>query len=137
MVSPRDNVVAYAAAYAVLQQQFGIRSDRFEAQIPILKALSELPLSEDSVLNFALNSSLYAMANFVNNDLFRRETRATVGKPDYPCCFGKMLPLLQTKEVHVRPVSGFPAESGQDRRGVIPDVHDLPPLHERMPGVPA
>ena len=119
MASPRDNVVAYAAAYAALQQQFGIRSNRFEAQIPILKALSELPLSEDSVLNFALSSSLYAMAKFVDNGLFRKETGATVGKPDYLCCFGKMLPLLQAKKVYIPMGDDNDRSDGTDYNGAI------------------
>ena len=97
--SPRDNVVAYAAAYAALQEELGVHSIRFEEQIPILTALSELPLSQDSILSFALNSSLYAIARIVDNDLFRRHTGATVSKPDYFCCFGRMLPLLQAGEV--------------------------------------
>jgi N-acetyl-anhydromuramyl-L-alanine amidase AmpD len=117
---PRDNVVAYAAAYAALQQKWGIHSDSFEAQIPILKALSELPLSEDSVLNFALNSSLYAIAQFVDDDLFRKETCATVGKPDYFRCFGKMLPLLRAKEVMLPADSvGDIRSDGTDYSGAI------------------
>ena len=110
VVSPRDNVVAYAAAYAALQQQFGIHSARFEAQVPVLKALSELPLSTDSVLSFALNSSLYAIARFVDDDRYRMMVGATIGKPDYPCLFGKMLPLLQSKDVRL------PAEEGGGTR---------------------
>ena len=99
--SPRDNVVAYAAAYSALQRQLKVCSDRFESQMPVLVALSELPLSDDSVLSFALHSNLYAIAKFVDNDHFRKVTGATVSRPDYPCCFGRMLPLLQATEVRL------------------------------------
>ena len=101
VASPRDNVVAYAAAYAALQQQFGIRSSRFDAQLPILTALSELPLSEDPVLDFALNSSLYAIARFADNDLFRTAVGAALEKPDYDRCFGSLLPRLCSPEVRL------------------------------------
>lgn len=99
--SPRDNVVAYAAAYAALQRQLKVCSDRFEAQLPVLVSLSELPLSDDSVLSFALHSSLYAIAKFVDSDHFRKATGATVSRPDYLRCFGRMLPLLQASEVRI------------------------------------
>ena len=98
---PRDNVVAYAAAYAALQQKLGIRSIRFDAQIPILIALSELPLSDDSVLTFALNSSLYAIACFVDNDRFRSMVGMVIEKPDYERCFGLMLPRLRSAHVQL------------------------------------
>ena len=101
VTSPRDNVVAYAAAYAALQQQFGIRSRRFDAQLPILTALSELPRSEDTVLSFALHSSLYAIAQFVDNDHFRSVVGAALEKPDYERCFGTMLPLLRSAKVRI------------------------------------
>ena len=99
--SPRDNVVAYAAAYAALQRQLKVCSDRFEAQLAVLVSLSELPLSDDSVLSFALHSSLYAIAKFVDSDHFRKATSATVSRPDYLRCFGRMLPLLQASEVRI------------------------------------
>lgn len=92
--SPRDNVVAYAAAYAALQQQLGVRTSSFDAQIPILTALSELPLSDDPALVFALNSSLYAIARFADNELFRTVVGATLEKPDFERCFGSQLPRL-------------------------------------------
>ena len=101
MTSPRDNVVAYAAAYAALHQQLKVCSDRFEAQMPVLVALSELPLSDDSVLMFALQSSLYAMARFLDDDHYRAMTAATVCRPHYPRCFGKMLSKLQAGQVQL------------------------------------
>lgn len=97
--SPRDNVVAYAAAYAALQQQMGVRSNRFDAQLPILISLSELPLSDDSVLAFALNSSLYVIACFTDNVLFRSVVGTTLDRPDYDRCFGSMLPRLRSAKV--------------------------------------
>lgn len=99
--SPRDNVVAYAAAYAALQRQFSIRSHRFDRQLPILMALSELPVSDDSVLSFALSSSMYSIALFVDNDLYRQLTGAIVNKPDFRRCFGSALSLLQAGGVRL------------------------------------
>ena len=118
--SPRDNVVAYAAAYAALQRQLGIHSNCFDAQIPILTALSELPLSDDPGLSFALNSSLYAIARFVDNDLFRSAVGATLEKPDYVRCFGPMLPRLCSPEVQLPVGTGRSARSGDtDYDGAI------------------
>ena len=113
--SPRDNVVAYAAAYAVLQRQYKVCSSHFEAQIPILVALSELPLSNDSVLAFALHSSLYAVAQFLDDDFLRNMTGVLVEKPDFERCFGRMLPLLRARTV------SFSAIEGGYVRGETPD----------------
>ena len=99
--SPHASVVAYAAAYASLQQKWGVHADSFEEHIPILKALSELPLSEDSVLNFALNSNLYAIAKFIDDDLYRSAMGITMERPDYLRCFGDQLPLLQSAVVQL------------------------------------
>lgn len=101
VASPRTSVLAYAAAYAALQQQLGIRSNCFDDQIPILAALSELPVSGDSVLSFALNSSLYAIAWFADNGAFRAAVGAAVEKPDFGRCFGAMLPRLQSVQVRL------------------------------------
>lgn len=120
MSSPRDNVVAYAAAYTALHRQLKVCSDRFEAQMPVLVALSELPLSDDSVLMFALRSSLYAMACFLDDDHYRAMTSATVDRPDFQRCFGKMLPELQAGQVQL-PVldDGSPRTGGADYNGAV------------------
>ena len=118
--SPRDNVVAYAAAYAALQKELRVCSDRFEAQMPVLVALSEIPLSDDSVLAFALHSSLYAIACFVSDDHYRILTNATVEKPDLMRCFGRMLPRLQAKKVRLPVEDGSGINSGTtDYNGAV------------------
>lgn len=118
--SPRTNVLAYAAAYAALQQRMGISSNRFDEQLPILSALSELPQSDQAALEFALHSSLYAIAWFVDNDLFRSVVRSEVEKPDYERCFGPVLPLLRSAEVKLPLGEEYPDRSGDaDYEGAI------------------
>lgn len=120
LASPRDNVVAYAAAYAALQNKLGIFSSRFDEQLPILTDLSELPPSNDSVLTFALNSSLYAMAMFLENDRFRSAMGIAIERPDLLRCFGKQLPLLHSAKVCLQALDGSDGRSADtDYEGAV------------------
>lgn len=99
--SPRDNIVAYAAAYAALQQQYDIYSTELADQFPILDALSELPPPTNRALNFAVQSLHYAFCFFANNHLYRTSVGMTIPKVELLPVFGNILPILQSDSVKV------------------------------------
>lgn len=94
--SPRDNVVAYAAAYAALQKQMGITSKNMSDQFPILDALSELPVPVDKTHDFVIQSQHYAFCLFVNHARYRMEIPMEINQVDTRQVFGTMLPILQS-----------------------------------------
>src|SRR6185503_846356 len=71
--SPEKNILAYAAAYAQEQNNFSagglLRNGKgqIELQIPTLVSLSELPVNVSLENNFAMNSNLYSVLNFLND----------------------------------------------------------------------
>ncbi|MBO4654100.1 MAG: N-acetylmuramoyl-L-alanine amidase [Bacteroidales bacterium] len=99
MDSPRDNIVAYAAAYSALQQQYAIETSEISAQFPILTALSELPLLDTPGQRFAMQSQRYALCRFLDDSLFRKEMRVNTPPVDYERCFGEDLKLLRSPVV--------------------------------------
>lgn len=100
--SPRSNILAYAAAFAQLQQQFNIHSNNFAELIPILEKLSELPDNQSNkAIDFARKSNLYAFCQFLNNDSFREKMHISMPFVPMEHCFGDMLPLLQSPSVQI------------------------------------
>ncbi|HXP51839.1 MAG TPA: hypothetical protein VN922_17920, partial [Bacteroidia bacterium] len=71
MNSPEKCILAYAAAYAAEKQKLNISSNNIEDQLPVLKALSELP-SETTGQEYALNSDMYVILAFLNNTNYQK-----------------------------------------------------------------
>lgn len=92
--SARDNILAYACAYAVLQKELGIYSNHLPDQFPILDELSELPKESSSFNDFVLQSQHYAYCLFINDDFYREMIDCSIPKVDTVQVFGRMLPLL-------------------------------------------
>ena len=67
---PGTNIIAYAKAYNYLLSQSTTTGNNPESQIPILIALSELP-DADLQNDFALNSQLYSILTFLNNEEYQ------------------------------------------------------------------
>ena len=65
--SPQKSVAAYAAAFAELQKRMGVYSDSPDDYIPILLELSELPFDDDLEENFAMQSYLYSVFEFMSD----------------------------------------------------------------------
>ncbi len=63
---PEINILAYARAYEVLQYQKNLTNSDLASQLPILIELSELP-DKNIPQNFALNSFLYSVCDFINS----------------------------------------------------------------------
>ena len=69
--SPEKNILAYAKAFSVLQQQLAITGNRIEDYKPLFVALSELPLTNDLQNDFAMNAQLYQLYWFLSNGEFQ------------------------------------------------------------------
>ena len=62
---PGSNIMAYAAAYARLATERELKATDPARHLPVLVALSELPLAKDAVGTFALDSHLYSVLSFL------------------------------------------------------------------------
>lgn len=76
---PEKNILAYAKAFSVLQQQLSVSGNDLKAYQPIFIALSELPLSNDIQNDFAMNAHLYQLYWFLS----KGEFQDFYGFPDY------------------------------------------------------
>lgn len=94
--SPRDNVVAYAAAYATLQQRLGIFSQNIADHFPILDSLSELPVPTSRNLQFAVQSQHYAYCLFVNHERYRNALGMQLPKVNVRQVFGEDFSTLHS-----------------------------------------
>lgn len=95
---PEANILAYAKAYAAMMRTFGIKSQDPSDHLPVLVALSELP-DLDLQTDFALNSQLYVIMDFLNDP----EMQAEYGLPSYslnlPLIFGTNYSILSSEKV--------------------------------------
>jgi hypothetical protein len=62
---PAASILAYAAAYARLAAEQKLTAADPARHLPVLIALSELPLAKDAVSNYALDSHLYSVLTFL------------------------------------------------------------------------
>lgn len=69
--NPEKNILAYAKAFSVLQQQYNISGNNMADYKTIFIALSELPLLNDMQNDFAMNSHLYQLYWFMANGEFQ------------------------------------------------------------------
>ncbi|MDO7876142.1 N-acetylmuramoyl-L-alanine amidase [Hymenobacter sp. ASUV-10] len=76
---PRSNILAYAAAYHRLATERKLSAKTPAKHLPVLLALSELPLEKGAVSSFALDSHLYSVLLFLS----KAENQQRYGFPDY------------------------------------------------------
>lgn len=99
------NILAYAKAFSVLQQQNSIYGDDLKTYLPVFIALSELPLVNDIQNDFAMNSHLYQLYWFLSKGDFQD----FYGFPDYQIdlksIFGNNLEILSSKNVIINPLT--------------------------------
>ncbi len=77
---PEKNILAYASAFTSKKIELGITSNEIKALLPILESLSELHIESNNVsTDFALNSFLYSVLSFLNNE----ENQVKYNLPDY------------------------------------------------------
>lgn len=98
--SPEKNILAFAKAYAALQQQLGLKGKNVALEMPVIIALSELP-DGDLAQNFALASHAYSVLSFLNNPAYQ----SAYGFPNYSidlkAVFGDNYDILSSSYVTV------------------------------------
>ncbi len=65
--NPSVNILAYAKAYKILMDSLNISTSDINQHHLILKSLSEIPWDHNAANNFALNSFVYQVFNFLKN----------------------------------------------------------------------
>ena len=97
----RSNILAYAAAYSRLATERHLRATNSAGHLPVLIALSELPLAPDAVSTFALDTHLYGVLSF----LAKADNQARYHFPDYdldlPALFGANYRVLSAGTAQV------------------------------------
>lgn len=99
--NPEKNILAYAKAFSVLQQQQNISGNDLQDYKSLFVMLSELPLASDLQNDFATNAHLYQLYWFLAQGQFQD----FYGFPDYhidlPSLFGSNYAVLSSKGVVV------------------------------------
>lgn len=102
---PGVAVRAYAHAFAQLQQEYRCFGDSLEQYKPIFIDLCELPIPEEGDDDFAMNSFLYMIYEFLHNEEY-----VPYGSPgrqvDYNLLFGAELNRLRSGRTEVSPAAG-------------------------------
>jgi N-acetyl-anhydromuramyl-L-alanine amidase AmpD len=130
MNSAEKSILAYAAAYAAEKQKLNITSTNIEDQLPVLKALSELPDSTAGQ-QYALNSDMYVMFTFLNNATYQKFYNLPAYTIDIKKVFGEdtynllTSPTNSIEDINSGNTSGFienshkATGSGADYSGAI------------------
>ncbi len=99
--NPETSILAYAKAFATLQQEQGVMSDKLENYKSIFVALSELPLVNDLENDFVMNAHLYQLYWF----LAQGDFQDFYGFPDYRIdlkqLFGSNYSVLSSSKIYV------------------------------------
>jgi hypothetical protein len=100
---PEKSILAYARAFAVLQQQNGIYGEDLSLYKPIFIALSELPLSSDLQNDFAMNAHLYQLYWFLSKGDFQDFYSFPDHRIDLKTLFGVNYEVLSASSVVISP----------------------------------
>lgn len=116
--SPTKNIEAYASAYNELALQNNITTNTdIKQHIDILVALSELPLTSDIQNDFALNSHLYTILNFITN--YANYPHLFASKPltiNLQNVFGSNYNVLSASKITVTHESVYNTNNGNSYR---------------------
>lgn len=96
---PEKSILAYARAFAALQQQNGIYGEDLSLYKPVFIALSELPLSSDLQNDFAMNAHLYQLYWFLSNGDFQDFYGFPDHRIDLKTLFGANYDILSASSV--------------------------------------
>ena len=99
--SPRDNILAFAAAFTALAQQYGVEPQTLPDCFPILDELSELPIPTTEESKFPVSSQHYAYCLFVNSLPYREACHIQLPTVDMMQVFGRDLTILQAPKTSI------------------------------------
>ena len=100
--SPEKNILAYAKAYSIILKDANKQKNTksFSAHTFVLTQLSELPIDENKINNFAFNSHLYSLYSFLNKQENQSLYNFPQHKIDMEEIFGKQnLEILSSPRV--------------------------------------
>jgi N-acetyl-anhydromuramyl-L-alanine amidase AmpD len=131
---PHSNIMAYAAAYARLATERRLKAKDPAKHLPVLLALSELPLEKDATGTFALDSHLYSVLSF----LAKAENQQRYGFPNYhldlKAIFGANYEVLSagTAQVSARGVraNGQAFDPGSSTSAVVASADYSPAISD-------
>ena len=98
---PRSNILAYAAAYSRLATERQLKATDPARHLPVLIALSELPLATDAVSTFAIDSHLYSVLSFLTKADNRERYRFPNYSLDLRAIFGANYNVLSAGTAQV------------------------------------
>ncbi|MGE0637179.1 MAG: N-acetylmuramoyl-L-alanine amidase [Bacteroidia bacterium] len=101
--NPAANIMAFAKAYSVLKSQITLYTGSIKDELPILRALSELPDNGELANDFAMSSHLNSVLEFLNNPAYQQQFNL----PDYNINFSEIFgeqnaAVLQSSHVLVK-----------------------------------
>lgn len=101
--SPEINILAYAKTLNILSVDKNINSNKPEEYNEVLIALSELPLDDKNNIgnDFAINSFLYSVLTFLNNNEFQHFYNFQKYNINLESVFGKNLKILSAPKVKI------------------------------------
>ncbi len=99
--NPNDNVMAYAKAFVKISEQKNINSKLPMDYIPVLIELCELPLNADIQNDYAMNTFLYGVFDFLNNAAYAKKYHFPNYKMDLKNIFGINYKVLSSSFVKV------------------------------------
>lgn len=98
--NPEKNILAYAAAYKAEMNRLQITTLDWNKHSQVLVSLSELPDTGDIRQNFALNSHLYSVLSFLNNNSYQSTYNFPGYSVDLISIFGQSnLEILSSKKI--------------------------------------
>jgi hypothetical protein len=112
---PEKSILAYARAFAALQQQNGIYGEDLSIYKPIFIALSELPLTNDLQNDFAMNAHLYQLYWFLSKGDFQDFYSFPDYRTDLKTLFGANYEVLSASSVVISS-SGITSQLGAQYR---------------------
>lgn len=98
---PNDNVMAYAIAFKKISEQKNIKSRLPQDYISVIIELCELPLTTDMQNDYAMNTFLYGVFDFLNNSEYAKKYHFPSYKIDLKNLFGNNYKVLSSSFVKV------------------------------------
>ncbi|MEI6348469.1 MAG: N-acetylmuramoyl-L-alanine amidase [Bacteroidota bacterium] len=99
--NPNDNVMAYAKAFSKIAHIKKIKGSSLEKYIPVLIDLCELPLTSDVQNNYAMNTFLYGIFDFLNNQTYSKQFNFPNYHIDLKQIFGQNYKVLSSSFVKI------------------------------------
>lgn len=101
MNNPEDNVMAYAIAFKKIASLRKIKTKNPQDYIPVIIELCELPLNDDIQNDYAMNTFLYGVFDFLNNEEYAKKFHFPIYKIDLKNIFGENYKVLSSSFVKV------------------------------------